>query len=100
VTSRRQEIGVRMALGAQPVDVTRLVARQGARLALAGVVPGIVLAYLAGRTLQSLLASVRAGDLATFLGVAGLCILMTTAGCFFPARRAAQVDPIIAIKSE
>ncbi len=100
VTSRRQEIGVRMALGAQPVDVTHLVARQGARLALAGVVPGIVLAYLAGRTLQSLLASVRAGDLATFLGVVGLCILMTIAGCFFPARRAVQVDPIIAIKSE
>jgi putative ABC transport system permease protein len=100
VSSRSQEIGVRMALGARPGDVTRLVVGQGLRLATAGVVPGILLAYLTGRTLESLLASVRPGDLPTFLGVVGLCILMTTAGCFFPARRAAQVDPITALKSE
>ncbi len=100
VSSRSQEIGVRMALGARPDDVTRLIVRQGLRLAAAGVLPGILLAYFAGRALESLLASVRPGDLTTFLGVVGLCILMATAGCFFPARRAAQVDMIIAIKSE
>ena len=100
VTSRSQEIGVRMALGAGPGDVTRLVVGQGVRLAAAGLVPGILLAYVAGRGLEALLASVHPGDLATFLGVVGLCILMATAGCFFPARRAAQVDPITAIKSD
>nr|MBA2457834.1 hypothetical protein [Gemmatimonadales bacterium] len=63
-------------------------------------VPGVLLAYLAGRGLESLLASVRPGDAGTFLSVVALCLVMTTVGCFFPAWRAARVDPITAIKSE
>ncbi|MBA3260204.1 MAG: ABC transporter permease [Gemmatimonadales bacterium] len=100
VSDRSREIGVRMALGARPRDIVGMVVGQGVRLAVAGVVPGVLLAYLAGRGLESLLASVRPGDAGTFLSVVALCLVMTTAGCFFPAWRAARLDPITAIKSE
>ncbi|MBA3555773.1 MAG: ABC transporter permease, partial [Gemmatimonadales bacterium] len=100
VSDRSREIGVRMALGARPRDIVGMIVGQGVRLAVAGVVPGVLLAYLAGRGLESLLASVRPGDAGTFLSVVALCLVMTTVGCFFPAWRAARVDPITAIKSE
>jgi predicted permease len=100
VSSRAQEIGVRMALGAAPRDVVSMVVGQGVRLAAAGVLPGLALAYAAGRTLESLLASVKPGDGVTFLVVAGVCLAMTTAGCLVPAIRAARLDPMAAIRAD
>jgi predicted permease len=100
VSRRRQEIGVRMALGARPGSIVRMIVRQGAVLAGVGVVPGIVLAYAAGRAMEGLLAGVRPGDALTFASAVGLCVLMTVLGSLVPALRAVRVDPISAIRSE
>jgi predicted permease len=100
VSRRKQEIGVRIALGAQPGEIVKMIVRQGAWLACAGVVPGIVLAYAAGRALEGLLAGVRPGDALTFAGAVGLCVLMTVLGSLVPALRAVRIDPIAAIRSE
>jgi putative ABC transport system permease protein len=100
VSRRSQEIAVRMALGAQSSAIVRMVLRQGVLLAAAGVLPGICLAYAAGRAMQALLAGVQPGDAATFLAAAGLCLLMTMSGCLLPALRAVRVDPITAIRAE
>jgi ABC-type lipoprotein release transport system permease subunit len=89
-----------MALGAAPADVTRMVVRQGVRLAAAGLVPGVALAYASGRALESLLASVHPWDAATFGAVVTLCLVMTGLGSLLPARRAARTDPIGAIRSD
>ncbi len=100
VSRRRQEIGVRIALGARPGEIVRMIVRQGAVLAGVGVVPGIVLAYAAGRAMEGLLAGVRPGDALTFASAVGLCVLMTVLGSLLPALRAVCVDPISAIRSE
>jgi putative ABC transport system permease protein len=100
VSRRTQEIGVRIALGAQPGEIVRMIVRQGALLAGAGVVPGVVLAYAAGRAMEGLLAGVRPGDALTFASVIGLCVLMTLLGSLLPALRAVRIDPIAAIRSE
>ena len=100
VSARTREIGVRMALGAAPADVTRMVLRQGVMLAAAGVLPGVALAYLSGRALESLLASVRPWDALTFGAVVGLCLLMTGLGSLLPARRAARTDPLGAMRAD
>ena len=100
VSRRTQEIGVRIALGARPGEIVRMIVRQGALLAGAGVLPGVVLAYAAGRAMEGLLASVRPGDAATFASAIGLCVLMTVLGSFVPALRAVRIDPIQAIRSE
>lgn len=75
-------------------------ARDGFRLAAIGVLAGVPLAYGAGRLLESLLASVRPGDFATFAAAAGLALLMTLAGSLMPTLRAVRVDPITAIRTE
>src|SRR5262249_4578812 len=72
VSQRAQEIGIRIALGARRADILSLILRHSARLAAAGVLPGIALAYAAGRAFQALLAGVRPGDPATFLTAIGL----------------------------
>ena len=100
VSRRRQEIGVRIALGAQPGEIVKMIVRQGALLAGAGIVPGIVLAYAAGRAMEGLLAGVRPGDALTFASAIGLCVLMTVLGSLVPALRAVRIDPIAAIRSE
>ena len=100
VSRRTQEIGVRIALGAQPGEIVRMIVRQGALLAGAGVVPGVVLAYAAGRAMEGLLAGVRPGDALTFASMIGLCVLMTLLGSLLPALRAVRIDPIAAIRSE
>jgi hypothetical protein len=71
-----------------------------AKRTAAGVVPGVALAYAAGRALESLLVSVNPGDGVTFLGVVSLCLVMTTAGCLLRAPRAGRLDPIGAIRAE
>jgi predicted permease len=100
VSRRTQEIGVRIALGAQRSEIVKMIVRQGALLAGIGVAPGVVLAYAAGRTLEGLLAGVKPGDAATFASAIGLCVLMTVLGSLLPAIRAVRIDPIQAIRSE
>ena len=77
-----------------------MVMRQGIILAAAGVVPGLIIAYLAGRSIQSLLAGVEPADALTFGAAGALCIVMTIAGTFAPAMRAVRVDPATAFRSE
>jgi len=100
VSQRNREIGVRMALGAASGDILRMVMRQGVRVALAGVLPGLALAYVAARLMQALLAGIQPGDLLTFLSAAGLCLVMTLVGSFLPALRAVRIDPMTAIRTE
>jgi len=100
VSSRAREIGVRMALGAQRGAIVRMVVLRGALLAMAGVAPGVALAWYAGKTLEALLAGVKPYDAATFLAATGLCLMMTLLGCLLPAWRAARVDPMTAMRLE
>jgi len=100
VSQRKHEIGVRMALGAQQGQIVGMVVRQGAVLALCGVIPGIALAYAAGRGMQSLLFGVEPGDAATFVAAAALCVLMTLAGSLMPVLRAVRVAPATVFRSE
>jgi putative ABC transport system permease protein len=100
VSSRAREIGVRMALGARRGDIVRMVLLRGAVLAVLGVVPGVALAWYAGKTMESLLAGVKPYDTATFLAAAGLCVAMTMLGCLAPAWRAARVDPMTAMRAD
>ena len=100
VSQRRSEIGVRIALGAQRRDILGMVVRQGVTLVAVGVLPGLVLAYLAGRALETLLVGITPADASTFAAVVGLILLMTLAGTALPTLRAVNVDPIKAIRAE
>jgi putative ABC transport system permease protein len=100
VAQRTQEIGIRMAIGAQPVDVFRMVLTQGARLAGAGIATGIAGALVATRLMESFLYGVKPSDPLTFTSVAVLLAAIALAACYIPARRATRVDPLIALRSE
>jgi len=100
VSSRQHEIGVRMALGAQRGDIVRLVMWQGVVLAAVGVLPGLAIAYAAGRAMQSLLAGVEPGDAVTFAAAGLLCVVMTLVGSLLPTMRAARVDPATAFRAD
>jgi predicted permease len=100
VNQRRQELSVRMALGAQPRDVLWLVVRQGLWLAMIGGAVGAAGALAIGRAMSSLLYGVSAGD-ATAFGVAiALAVVTTLAACLLPARRAAGLDPLEGLRAE
>jgi putative ABC transport system permease protein len=100
VTRRTQELGVRMALGARPADLTRMVIGDGSRVVLAGIAAGIIAAAMVGRLVTSLLAGVTASDPMTFVGVALSLILVTLAASYLPARRASRIDPATALRTE
>ncbi|HTU49081.1 MAG TPA: ABC transporter permease [Acidobacteriaceae bacterium] len=100
VARRTREIGIRSALGAQRFDLLLLVMRQGLLLLLCGVTAGIAAAIGVTRLLASLLYGVRPTDAVTFCGVAATLIVVGLIACFIPARRAASIDPMIALRAE
>lgn len=100
VSSRTQEIGVRMALGAGRGNILAMTLGDGFRLAAIGAVIGCALAYPAGRVLNSMLAGVRPDDAMAFGGAVGLALVMTLAGSALPAMRAMRIDPTVAIRTE
>jgi predicted permease len=100
VSQRSQEIGVRLALGADPAQVGRMILADGMRMAVAGIVPGVLGAYAAARAMSALLFGVAPGDPATFATAVGLALLMTFAGSLLPALRAVRVSPMSVLRAE
>jgi predicted permease len=100
VSQRRREFGIRLALGAHPRNVLKMVLKQGAKTALVGVVIGLGGAFALTRLMTSLLFGVAASDPVTFVAVAVLLILVALLACYLPARRAMKVDPMAALRYE
>ncbi len=100
VTQRTREIGVRMALGAQPRDVLRMVIREGMLLAGAGIIVGVGGGLTLTRFMRSLLFEVKPTDPMTFVGVAAVLALVAVAACWIPARRAMRIEPMEALRYE
>ena len=100
VGQRTNEIGIRIALGAQQRDVLRLMLGEGMKMALIGVAIGIAVALGLTHLMVNILFGVSATDPLTFLGVATLLVLVALTACWIPARRATRVDPLVALRYE
>jgi putative ABC transport system permease protein len=100
ISQRTQELGLRMALGAQKMDVLRLVVSGGLKIVLIGIAIGLSSAYALTRVLSNMLFGISVTDPSTFLSMSLLFILISLFATYLPARRAAQVDPIITLRSE
>ncbi|OLC46469.1 MAG: hypothetical protein AUH43_13925 [Acidobacteria bacterium 13_1_40CM_65_14] len=100
VSQRTHEIGVRMAIGAKPADVLRMVLNEGGKLALIGVALGSVIALAGARLIRGLLFNVSAADPITFIVVASGLLTVALLASYIPARRATRVDPMVALRGE
>lgn len=100
VARRTSEIGIRMALGAHPRDIFRLVVGEGLRLTLLGLILGVVAALGAGSLLASILFGLKQTDPLTFLGVSAVLVWAAVLACYLPARRAMHLDPMAALRDE
>jgi predicted permease len=100
VGQRSKEIGVRMALGAQKLDVLRMILKDGARMTLAGILIGLVGALVLTRLMRSMLYGVKPTDPLTFICVAALLCTIALLACYLPARRAMKVDPMEALRHQ
>jgi len=100
VSQRTHEIGVRMAIGARPAEIVRMILSQGMGLALVGVIIGVAAAFALTSAVKSFLFGVTPNDPATFFTVAAVLTAAALAACYLPARRAAQVDPLRALRTE
>jgi putative ABC transport system permease protein len=100
ITERTKELGIRLALGAQPRDALRLVIGHGMKLTAVGLASGLLGSLLAGKAMQGMLFGVGAYDPATFVVITGILALTALLACYLPARRATKVDPIVALRHE
>lgn len=100
VSQRSREIGVRLALGAEPSSVARMIVSQGMKLALVGIAPGLALAYAAARGMRALLFGIDPADPATILGVVVLVVGMTLVGSLVPSLRAVRLNPMRVLRAE
>ncbi len=100
VNQRTHEIGIRMAIGARPGDVFRMILGQGMKLALIGVAVGLVLAFIVTRLMVSMLFGVKPTDLTTFSVVSVMLIIVALLACYLPGRRATKVEPVISLRYE
>jgi predicted permease len=100
VSQRTQEIGIRLAIGADRTEVLKMILRQGLTLAVAGVVVGVAAAFLLTRLMQSLLYEVEPADPMTFVAVPIMLLLVSLVASYVPARRATKVSPVIALRTQ
>ncbi|MGH9779912.1 MAG: FtsX-like permease family protein, partial [Candidatus Acidiferrales bacterium] len=100
VAQRTHEMGIRLALGAQPRDVVKLIVGSGLTLALAGIVLGLAGAFAFTRLLASLLFATGPTDPTTFAGMVAVLLAVALLACWIPARRAMRVDPMVALRYE
>jgi len=100
VAQQRAEIGVRLALGAEPGQIARTIVWSGVLVVLAGMLPGLAVAFAAGRSMSSMLFGVAPADPTTMLAAVGLCIVMSISGALVPALRAVRVSPLSVMRAE
>jgi putative ABC transport system permease protein len=100
VSQRTQEIGIRMALGAQRRDILSAIGRQGLAIVVSGLTVGLLAAWAVGRLVSDFLVGVEPTDPITYLGVSFLLAIVASLATYMPARRALHIDPIVALRYE